>query len=319
MSIPIAYTFSPLLKDLCASIDQYRLIILTTPLQPKKERTLRYQATTERILTVLREASVPMTATELNRLLTTPPKRPHPIDMEALVYRQALGYIQDEWTGQPKQLTVPIVEVLMHIGMRFSFPRISRIMDKNTTDMNRLIAYIDAQSDHPVLIAGVVHAVMSQTELNTISRGRIAFLMSSLIFAKYGYDCRGMLAAESTLIRDHKAYDHALTSISNLGQMTVWLEYYAQMVLNSYGSLQQKIDGSSGKQADTSRSLTTLNDRQKQIIFLLDSPAAKVTNREVQKRFKISQITASRDLTNLVSQGFLTSSGKGRSIHYTLA
>ncbi len=42
-----------------------------------------------------------------------------------------------------------------------------------------------------------------------------------------------------------------------------------------------------------------------------------ITNKKVQKLFKVSQITASRDLAKLASVGLLFTHGKGRSVYYT--
>ena len=317
MDTPIAYTFSPLLQSLTSSIDQYRTHILTTPLLPRKETALRTFATQNRILTALSHAHIPMTAQELTRLLTTPPKRPHPIEQEALLYRQALSYIHDEWTGTLLHPTASLIEILMHISLPRSFRNISRIIEDATPDITKLLAYLHAANDHPVILAGITHAFMTQSPLHNTSKGRITFLLMSLILARSGYDVRGMLTLESTLTSDHKAYTHALASIASYGQMTIWLEYFATCVLEAYKVLEERVRLSAKHPEESSTSL--LNDRQKQILLLLDTYGAKITNREVQKRFRISQITASRDLTKLVAKGFIASRGKGRSISYTIA
>lgn len=317
MDTPIAYTFSPLLHSLTTTIDRYRTHILTTPLQPRKEIALRTSAAQNRILTALLQARIPMTAPELSRLFNNPPKRPHPIDQEALLYRQALSYIRDEWTGAPNLPAASHIEILMHISLPRSYRNVSHIIADSTPDIAKLIAYIHASNDHPVVLAGITHAYMTGIPLHSASKGRITLLLMSLILARTGYDARGMLTLESTLTSDRKAYAHALTSISSYGQMTIWLEYFATCTLEAYKALEDRIQLSNKHLEETTPSL--LNDRQKQILLLLDTYGTKITNREVQKRFGISQITASRDLTKLVAKGFIASRGKGRSISYTIA
>ena len=54
-----------------------------------------------------------------------------------------------------------------------------------------------------------------------------------------------------------------------------------------------------------SSSFWDLNERQKVILGILDQPGVSITNKTVQKRFKISQITASRDLSKLAILGLL--------------
>lgn len=320
MGIPIAYTFSPLLQNQTKDIDRYRNHLLSLPLSPRREIELRYLATTGRILTALRLANIPMTIVELNRLLSNTPKRAHPMEREALLYRQALTYIRNEWTGNPKPVTLASLEILMNVALSLPFSRISRSIHDSATDLKRLVAYIETQpGDHPLLIAGVAHAAVAHTDLQERSQGRMALLISSLIMAKYGYDCRGMLNLEHALTREPNAYTLALASIGTLGQMTVWLEYYVRATHEAYITLLQDMRERTNRRTSHTPSFASLNERQKQILMLLDTPSAKVTNREVQKRFRISQITASRDLTRLVSSGFLLSSGKGRSVYYTLA
>lgn len=142
-------------------------------------------------------------------------------------------------------------------------------------------------------------------------------LLMILILARAGYDAKGMLTLETTLINDHKAYSHALASIGSYGQMTIWLEYFATCTLEAYKSLEEHTIFSINHPEESTEFF--LNDRQKQILLLLDGHGAKITNHEVQKRFRISQITASRDLARLVSLGLLVSFGKGRGISYSLA
>jgi len=280
---------------------------------------LRHNATMERILVSLRQARIPMTAPELTRLLRTQPKRPHPIEREALQYRQAFAYLREEWTGVAKPITLASIEVLMYVALRLPSARISRIMANNTADLNQLLTYIETKSDHPILIAGVTHAALSHSRLHKETDGHMTLLISSLIFNKFGYDCRGMVAPESILFADTKAYDYALSSAAVYGQMTLWLEYYTHSICSSYAELLQHMREAIHRPMNKSMLISNLNVRQKNILLLLDMQGATITNRQVQKHFKISQITASRDLARLVSQGFLLSSGKGRSTFYTIA
>jgi len=60
-----------------------------------------------------------------------------------------------------------------------------------------------------------------------------------------------------------------------------------------------------------------LNGRQQSILSVLENPGEKITNKDVQKKFGVSQITASRDLSHLTTLGLLLAHGKGRSVYYT--
>jgi predicted HTH transcriptional regulator len=62
-----------------------------------------------------------------------------------------------------------------------------------------------------------------------------------------------------------------------------------------------------------------LSLRQKQILSLAEPPNTLVSNKLVQDTFRISQITASRDLAKLASLGLLIPHGHGRSTSYSKA
>ena len=78
-----------------------------------------------------------------------------------------------------------------------------------------------------------------------------------------------------------------------------------------------KIVSSSKFQTDLPAAFWKLNDRHAEVMNLLERPGSKITNKKVQKMFKVSQITASRDLSQLVRLGLVFSGGKGRSTFYT--
>ena len=63
--------------------------------------------------------------------------------------------------------------------------------------------------------------------------------------------------------------------------------------------------------------LKRLTIRQKEILYLLEKPETPITNKQIQQVFKVSQITASRDLARLSIVGLLLPHGKGRATYYT--
>ena len=98
--------------------------------------------------------------------------------------------------------------------------------------------------------------------------------------------------------------------------MTVWLEYFTFCAMSA---LEKALEVAKNLrfQEELPASFWKLNTRQKQILEALEKPDEKVTNKEVQKVFKVSQITASRDLTHMANLGLLLAHGKGRSVFYT--
>jgi Fic family protein len=100
------------------------------------------------------------------------------------------------------------------------------------------------------------------------------------------------------------------------GNLTLWLEYFAFCIMTSLEKTAEVIKNQKfGKELPAS--FWKLNIRQKQILYYLENPDMKITNKEVQKMHGVSQITASRDLTELTTLGHLFARGKGRSVFYT--
>jgi len=97
--------------------------------------------------------------------------------------------------------------------------------------------------------------------------------------------------------------------------ITPWLEY----VTHAFAlELENAITRISLREKDhTIEKTFKLSDRQKEIILYLNTPQSSITNRHVQKMFKISPITASRELAKLVNHGLIYVEGKGRAVSYS--
>lgn len=123
-----------------------------------------------------------------------------------------------------------------------------------------------------------------------------------------------MLCFEEYLRRDLVTLEQAYQVPG--GNITPWLEYFA------FGIAKQLEKALGEITSDTSpttmpASFWELNDRQKEVLKIMEQPDISITNKVVQKHFKVSQITASRDLTKLASLGLIFARGKGRSVYYT--
>lgn len=194
-----------------------------------------------------------------------------------------LTALRREWTGNPASITEDILEQLMHVT---PVPK-----------SKRLLIFLSSKSDHPVILAGVASAVLHDTPIGK--------LIAQLLFIKHGYDCRGMLVYEPRWEAEFERYT----------QLTLWLEHLTQDVHRSLKALFRTVS-----EAHTRPNLQKpwiLTSRHKRILDALDHPAGTLTNRELARRFRVSQVTASRDLAHLTTLGLLYAHGKGRSVYYT--
>ena len=146
----------------------------------------------------------------------------------------------------------------------------------------------------------------------------IALLMSYLFLYQHGYEFRGLLNLESYFAEHAKAFQEIVDASASRQNISAYLDHFIlAMTIQSEKALKRIQDKEFHMQYG--KAFFELTERQRQILSQLDEPGSRITNRTVQKLFRVSQITASRDLARLASLGLLFTAGKGRSVYYTKA
>ncbi|MEK7517565.1 MAG: hypothetical protein AAB583_03365, partial [Patescibacteria group bacterium] len=165
--------------------------------------------------------------------------------------------------------------------------------------------YLEAKKENPIIQSAIVYTELIKMQAFTKKNEVIPLLISILFLYKYGYDFKGFLAYENTWLE------------KNSLSLTLWLEEFSENVLKQIELIDQSVSKPNIILQDLSNSFWELNERQKSVLAFLDNPNVVITNRNIQKWHKVSQITSSRDLAKLTNLGFLFSHGKGRSVYYT--
>ncbi|MBI3290033.1 Fic family protein [Candidatus Microgenomates bacterium] len=302
------YNLSIPLKSSLSHIEQLRRQILLTPISPKTELRLRWEAMLNRIYWSLNLSGNPLTKTEMAKLLSgQTKKRLTPAEKEVINYSRALDYISQEWLVTGRNIQPKTILELYNLACS------GRFRDYET-NLRQMLNYLQASSENPVIQAG--SALMQLVKLSpfTSENDKVARLLSLLFLYKIGYDFRGMLTIE-------EYFRHDLTTLEQVsqvpgGNLTDWLEYYSFGVSQQLEKALENFDNTN-PQNFVPTGFWELNDRQKEVLKILEQPDISITNKAVQKRFKVSQITASRDLTKLASLGLIFAHGKGRSVYYT--
>ena len=223
--------------------------------------------------------------------------------------KKALSLISYEWLFSARQIKVKnIIEIYEIIGdgkLKVSEKSIKEVLD-----------YLEGSPENPVIKAALAYIQMKNISPFSAYNEDICSLLAYLFLYKNGYDFRGLLVLEKYWRKTLMDFNNSLEAGVKNGTVTIWLEYFAQSVEKQ---LEEAVENLSSTQSkiETPEALWDINDRQKEIISLLEMPDVTITNKKVQKLFEISQITASRDLTKLVNLGLLFSHGKGRSVYYT--
>lgn len=296
----LAYTIPFDLRSRLTRLSSLRESILVIPLSPEKERTLRFEAKSESIRSTLALAGIRIPRNVFH-------------DKSPLVagVKCALNSIQDSWVASNQTVTYTAVVELAHHVYVGPISTHLRTFTSFQQPIEKLLSYLDTQEEQPVIQAAVSLGFLSAGILPAGDPGLIPRLLSRLFLAKHGYDVRGLAAPEQQWATHEASYRNALTGSAKRENMTEWIEFYVESLMHEFTQTLKNLE--SGNQLSLSLRLT---DRQQAILHLLDDPTRSITNREIQKRFRISQITASRELTRLVTLDLLTPHGKGRSTSY---
>lgn len=313
----LAYTISPLLEDYLRDLDTLRRQILLIPLSPQKELALQWQTMVSRIHGSLALMSTPVSARFIEATLTTPKKSLSPLELRITALRDTLLFIRHSWTANPSGVDADVVEELAVHLFPTKKETARRALRGHEKETSRILKYVEAKPDHPVIMAATLHFAFLAASPIPDDEGLLARAVCALTLAKTGFDLRGMAAPEALFGKDPAGYQKSLAIASKEPTITSWLEYMAATVRKSYQSLWEEIEKFTRQPAVAEPPWLRLTDRQKKILEVLENPAATVTNRAVQKCFRVSQITASRDLARLTNVGLLYPHGKGRSIYYT--
>ena len=307
----ITYNISPRLNEYLSRIEDLRRQVLLTTIPPAKELQLRWEAKFDRIHYSLKLAGNPIKKNEMLKLLSEITHRKIDADQkEVLEYKEALDYIASSWQASANAVDAKtVIDLHKIIGNgRLRVPE---------AGLQYLLNYLQTTSDSPIIQAAVILIEMEKMQLFLEKNSQIAHLAADLFLYKYGYEFRGFLAYEAAWMEDADSFKENHERALNAVSLTLWLEYFAQNVVKQLEAIIQSINNSKSEVIDLKKSFWQLNDRQKSVLNYLDLPQATVTNRQIQKKYKISQITASRDLARLTTLGLLLSHGKGRSVYYT--
>lgn len=305
--LTFSYTISPALKQEIERINETRNKILLQLIPRKEEMQLRFETVIDRATMVSR-----LTATKLKRQeileALDPTKKKNKIDQDNASYARALELVNQSWFLEERKVKIDTIKKLMsEMGIR------KNIDDKQVADA---LDFIQVNPEHPIVQAGLAFMLLTQVLPRDDNGIKLSVIASYIFMYKHGYDFRGILCLEDFLTTDIDHFNALCDQAIRERNLSSYLEYFTQAVSISAEHALRKIVAHELKH-DIPASFYELTERQKDIMALFIKPGIKVSNRIVQKEFKISQITASRDLAKLHSLGLIFSAGKGRSVYYT--
>lgn len=314
--INLSYHLSENIQKNLEEIESLKNKVLTTPLNPKRELNLRWEANLSKAYWGLTLADNPLTKNQMAKLLNSPlPKRLSDHQKEVISYIETLNHIRYNWTGSIVPVSTKDVLNIYDLSCKSVFGSTASYYKSKEEEVKKIVEFIEKGKDHPVIQAGLLQIELIKLSPFENGTGRVARLLSHLLLSKYGYDLRGLLVIENYYREDLVSLKEATKSIEKYKNATFWLEYFTEGIKLSMRETLKQIENQ--KSETHQKQLWKLSQRQTKILETMENPNIKITNKEVQRMFKISQITASRDLSKMVNLGILLPHGKGRSVFYT--
>lgn len=318
--IGLTYTKSAELEEKLKRIENLRKNILLTPLNPKTELKLRFEKNLERLYYSSLFIDIAVSKKQIGKLLMGEgSKKLTDIDRQLLNYKRVLDYLRDEWLVTDRMVTTGIVLKIAEIlyeGTKVSFSRpVFRTLEET---LKNLLSYLQGQDEHPCIQAAIIYAQLPLIGIFEDKSETVARLAGYLFLYKRGFDIKGLLTLEEYLLNNKRTVKELISDIAEKKNLNRFLDFFLSGIIQNLEKINDEIVK---EQVATSApaSFFHLSERQKAILELMQQPEMALTNKKMQRKFRISQITASRDLSKLASLGLLLPHGKGRSIYYTRA
>lgn len=314
--INLNYHLSETIEDNLKEIEQLRTKILLTPIRPRNELQLKWEANLSKTYWGLTLADNPLTKKQIIKILVNPlPKKLTDPQKEVISYMKTLTYIRNNWSASNSILTTKHVLDIYDLSCKSVFGSSASYYKTKVDEVGKILEFIETGKEHPVIQAGLIQIEIIKLSPFDNGTGRVARILSHLILSKYGYDLKELLILEDYYRNDLVSLKEAVSSIEKYKNATKWLEYFTSGVKLGMEKLSETLENQ--KYLTSKQILWRLSERQAKILERLENPDLKITNKDVQKMFNISQITASRDLSKMVNLGTLLPHGKGRSVFYT--
>lgn len=283
-------------------INHNRLLILSKAIPPQQRLQNQWFAKSQLLHDLLASEDITFELAEIEQiLLETNLSRS---SKHILVHNlnQCLHQIYWDWTGNPNRLNLSDLSSL--------YTQISKATFKSEDPQLRFtLEYLQASPDHPIIIATIIAAVMPNLNVYPEHNTLLGYLTAQIFLAKSGFDLDYQLNLVQAVSRRNDETEATIKASNNFDDLTLWLELCSTRILT-------QLEKVASEDNQIQPSFPKLTDRQRKILDFLSNTNSHITNKKVQELFKISQITASRELAKLNTLGLISAEGAGRSIKY---
>ncbi len=303
-----SYLLSPVVKKELETIEINRAKQLIEIVPPKKDIRIRYDSLIDIISCSLRLSGKSALNREIISVLRD--KKATRLSGDIVAIKKAHDYLRYFLFLTEEKIESPrILQLLKTIQG-------DKKIDKQKVEA--ISEFINTNPEHPIVQAALAFILISQDLPQDNDNIKLSTIVSKGFLYNHGYDFRGMLNLEEFFISDLMNLGKKIKDAHDSGNLSSFIEYYIQ-ALSIQSEKTIRLLRTKKTEEKTPDIFFKLSERQMRILPLFDIPNAKITNRNVQKEFGVSQITASRDLAKLSSLGLIYQKGRGRSVYYVKA
>lgn len=179
--------------------------------------------------------------------------------------------------------------------------------------LDELVEYVNSTSDHPLIVAAVVHYQLVTIHPFEDGNGRTARLLSGFILDTGGYGFNGIGSLEEYFAYDIDEYYNSLqmglpvlyySGRNDPPHPEIWINYFLRMVL-LYSNKVYELSERSGEEAVIG-SLSYLKGKEKELLLLLiNSCRREFTPIEVSREVGVTNRTIINRLSVLAKNGFV--------------
>jgi Fic family protein len=256
---------------------------------------------------------------------------------ELLNYREAMSFVS-EYLGKKSEITENLIKDIHGILVRDvrggSFqPGIYRKIQNYVINaltgeviytppppsdvprlMKEFVEFLNRTSDiSPVLEAGISQYQFVNIHPFLDGNGRTARVLCTLILYQNGYDFKRLFSLSEYYDKNRRMYYDAIQLVrENRGDMTGWLEYFAEGLEHQLEEVKIKGERAIRKEVIIEKAKRlNMNPRQRQILlFLVDERSASVD--QIKEKLHLVRRTAQRNLTKLAELGLVREVAKSK-------
>lgn len=313
--IPLTYTQSIEQESLLRQIEMVRVQLTSLVIPSAVDRGMRFDNLLTAIIHAYALEQTPSVYRNIEHTIVSKRSRTA-LYSQYKYYWNALCKIHESWVGTDAYMQNDSYADLF-LEFREHIPSGDPTWSILRSHISKGIGYISSGNEHPVIQAAIMSALVFTSPLGASTRREAAMLIAYAVLASHGYACGGRADPLSEWVTQAESLQSALLSIDTDNNLNHWILFVSlalkKTLEDSIATFTSLPSAKAKKHTDRHILLT---QRQLAILRLLDKPGSTVNNAILRRRFGISQLTASRDLSYLMSRGLLTAFGKSRSIVY---